>query len=172
MSAQHNVRAMTSSALKFRESRSLSDFGEVKMGAGELFAFTLSPIGEWRWRPQSGQPMLGHPLSNRRVLFVVRYFDRFGARKRAGQKRGKLKKATLSDGCCRFRLAPIFLRISEWFRQGVLNQEVYERLLADIDARLPWLESGEEELADCRGSRNPQHRKNRHYETQYRSDSL
>jgi CPA1 family monovalent cation:H+ antiporter len=31
------------------------------------------------------------------------------------------------------------------FRQGVLNQEVYEKLLADIDARLLQLESGEEE---------------------------
>ena len=31
------------------------------------------------------------------------------------------------------------------FRQGVLNQEVYEKLLADIDARLLRLESGEEE---------------------------
>ncbi len=33
------------------------------------------------------------------------------------------------------------------FRQGVLNQEVYEKLLADIDARLLRLESGEEEEA-------------------------
>ena len=31
------------------------------------------------------------------------------------------------------------------FRQGVLNQEIYEKLLADIDARLLRLESGEEE---------------------------
>jgi CPA1 family monovalent cation:H+ antiporter len=31
------------------------------------------------------------------------------------------------------------------FRQGVLSQEVYEKLLADIDARLLRLESGEEE---------------------------
>ena len=31
------------------------------------------------------------------------------------------------------------------FRQGVLSQEVYEKLLADIDARLLGLESGEEE---------------------------
>jgi CPA1 family monovalent cation:H+ antiporter len=31
------------------------------------------------------------------------------------------------------------------FRQGVLNQVVYEKLLADIDARLLRLESGEEE---------------------------
>jgi hypothetical protein len=30
------------------------------------------------------------------------------------------------------------------FRQGVLSQEIYEKLLADIDARLLWLESGEE----------------------------
>jgi monovalent cation:H+ antiporter, CPA1 family len=32
------------------------------------------------------------------------------------------------------------------FRQGVLNQEVYEKLLADIDARLLRLESGEEDM--------------------------
>jgi Na+:H+ antiporter len=32
------------------------------------------------------------------------------------------------------------------FRQGILNQEIYERLLADIDARLLRLESGEEEM--------------------------
>jgi hypothetical protein len=31
------------------------------------------------------------------------------------------------------------------FRQGVLEQEIYEKLLADIDARLLRLESGEEE---------------------------
>jgi CPA1 family monovalent cation:H+ antiporter len=31
------------------------------------------------------------------------------------------------------------------FRQGVLSQEIYEKLLADIDARLLRLESGEEE---------------------------
>jgi len=31
------------------------------------------------------------------------------------------------------------------FRQGVLDQEIYEKLLADIDARLLRLESGEEE---------------------------
>ena len=31
------------------------------------------------------------------------------------------------------------------FRQGVLSQEIYEQLLADIDARLLRLESGEEE---------------------------
>ena len=31
------------------------------------------------------------------------------------------------------------------FRQGVLDQEVYEKLLADIDARLSRLESGEDE---------------------------
>jgi hypothetical protein len=31
------------------------------------------------------------------------------------------------------------------FRQGVLSQEIYEKLLADIDARLLWLESSEEE---------------------------
>jgi hypothetical protein len=31
------------------------------------------------------------------------------------------------------------------FRQGVLNQEIYEKLLADIDARLLRLDSGEEE---------------------------
>jgi hypothetical protein len=29
------------------------------------------------------------------------------------------------------------------FRQGILNQEIYEELLADIDARLLRLESGE-----------------------------
>jgi CPA1 family monovalent cation:H+ antiporter len=33
------------------------------------------------------------------------------------------------------------------FRQGVLNQEIYEKLLADIDARLLRLESGEEQEA-------------------------
>ena len=33
------------------------------------------------------------------------------------------------------------------FRQGVLDQEIYEKLLADIDARLLRLESGEEEKA-------------------------
>jgi CPA1 family monovalent cation:H+ antiporter len=33
------------------------------------------------------------------------------------------------------------------FRQGVLNQEIYEKLLADIDARLLRLESGEEDKA-------------------------
>ncbi|HXV26378.1 MAG TPA: hypothetical protein VED46_19255 [Alphaproteobacteria bacterium] len=31
------------------------------------------------------------------------------------------------------------------FRQGVLGREIYEKLLADIDARLLRLESGEEE---------------------------
>ncbi len=31
------------------------------------------------------------------------------------------------------------------FRQGVLDQAIYEKLLADIDARLLRLESGEEE---------------------------
>jgi CPA1 family monovalent cation:H+ antiporter len=31
------------------------------------------------------------------------------------------------------------------FQQGLLDQEIYEKLLADIDARLLWLESGEEE---------------------------
>jgi hypothetical protein len=31
------------------------------------------------------------------------------------------------------------------FRQGLLDQTVYEKLLADIDARLLRLESGEEE---------------------------
>jgi hypothetical protein len=31
------------------------------------------------------------------------------------------------------------------FRQGVLSQEIYEKMLADIDARLLRLESGEEE---------------------------
>jgi hypothetical protein len=31
------------------------------------------------------------------------------------------------------------------FRQGLLSQEIYEKLLADIDARLLRLESGEEE---------------------------
>jgi NhaP-type Na+/H+ or K+/H+ antiporter len=31
------------------------------------------------------------------------------------------------------------------FRQGVLSQEIYEKLLSDIDARLLRLESGEEE---------------------------
>ena len=34
--------------------------------------------------------------------------------------------------------------VAESFRQGVLNQEIYERLLADIDARLLRLESGDE----------------------------
>jgi hypothetical protein len=31
------------------------------------------------------------------------------------------------------------------FRQGVLDQAIYEKLLADIDARLLRLESGEED---------------------------
>jgi hypothetical protein len=31
------------------------------------------------------------------------------------------------------------------FRQGILSQEIYEKLLSDIDARLLRLESGEEE---------------------------
>jgi hypothetical protein len=31
------------------------------------------------------------------------------------------------------------------YRQGVLSQEIYEKLLADIDARLLQLESDEEE---------------------------
>ena len=31
------------------------------------------------------------------------------------------------------------------YRQGVLSQEIYEKLLADVDARLLRLESGEEE---------------------------
>ncbi len=31
------------------------------------------------------------------------------------------------------------------YRQGVLDQEIYEKLLADIDARLLRLESGEKE---------------------------
>jgi hypothetical protein len=35
--------------------------------------------------------------------------------------------------------------VIESFRQGVLDQEVYDKLLADIDARLLRLESGEEE---------------------------
>jgi CPA1 family monovalent cation:H+ antiporter len=35
--------------------------------------------------------------------------------------------------------------VAESFRQGVLNQEIYEKLLADIDARLLRLESGEDE---------------------------
>ena len=35
--------------------------------------------------------------------------------------------------------------VAESFRQGVLNQEIYEKLLADIDARLFRLESGEDE---------------------------
>jgi len=30
------------------------------------------------------------------------------------------------------------------FRQGIVDQEIYEKLLADIDARLLRLESGEE----------------------------
>lgn len=37
--------------------------------------------------------------------------------------------------------------VSDSFRQGVLNQEIYEKLLADIDARLLRLESGEEETS-------------------------
>jgi CPA1 family monovalent cation:H+ antiporter len=35
--------------------------------------------------------------------------------------------------------------VMDSFRQGVLNQEIYEKLLADIDARLLRLESGEED---------------------------
>jgi CPA1 family monovalent cation:H+ antiporter len=35
--------------------------------------------------------------------------------------------------------------VMDSFRQGVLNQDIYEKLLADIDARLLRLESGEEE---------------------------
>ena len=34
---------------------------------------------------------------------------------------------------------------SNSFRQGLLDQEIYEKLLADIDARLLRLESGHEE---------------------------
>ena len=36
-------------------------------------------------------------------------------------------------------------QVIESFRQGTVSQEVYEKLLADIDARLLRLESGEEE---------------------------
>ena len=36
-------------------------------------------------------------------------------------------------------------RVIEAFHQGLLGQEIYERLLADIDARLLRLESGEDE---------------------------
>jgi len=35
--------------------------------------------------------------------------------------------------------------VTDAFRQGLLDQAVYEKLLADIDTRLLWLESGEEE---------------------------
>ncbi len=34
------------------------------------------------------------------------------------------------------------------FQQGLLDQEIYEKLLADIDARLLRLESGEEETIE------------------------
>ena len=35
------------------------------------------------------------------------------------------------------------------FQQGVLDQEIYEKLLADIDARFLWLESGAEEKTNA-----------------------
>ena len=37
-------------------------------------------------------------------------------------------------------------QVTDAFRQGVLGQEIYEKLLAEIDARLLRLESGEEEM--------------------------
>ena len=45
----------------------------------------------------------------------------------------------------RHRLLTEKNHVMDSYRQGILNQEVYEKLLADIDARLLRLESGEEE---------------------------
>jgi hypothetical protein len=41
------------------------------------------------------------------------------------------------------------------FRQGILDREIYDKLLADIDARLLRVESGEEEKA-AEEVKNPQ----------------
>ena len=61
----------------------------------------------------------------------------------------KLDRAAIADQESQWARRHLLLTeknyVIDSFRQGVLNQEIYEKLLADIDARLLRLESGEEE---------------------------
>jgi CPA1 family monovalent cation:H+ antiporter len=77
---------------------------------------------------------------------------------------GRIEKEQNQIGALKLDLNAISAQESRWtrrhlllteknyvldsFRQGVLSQEIYEKLLADIDARLLRLESGEEEVVE------------------------
>jgi CPA1 family monovalent cation:H+ antiporter len=92
------------------------------------------------------------------------YFSRDDVRARLKDEyQGRMEKEQKRIGELEIDRAAIAAQESRWarrhlllteknhaidsFRQGVLGQEVYEKLLADIDARLLRLESGEEEKA-------------------------
>ncbi len=123
--------------VKGREQRETYEFARGKLQAASA---ALDELGR-----------LSHVHFSRddvRVRLKDEYEERIAAEQR---KIGELEldreviAAQESEWARRHLLLTEKNHVIESFRQGVLDQEVYDKLLADIDARLLRLESGEEE---------------------------
>jgi CPA1 family monovalent cation:H+ antiporter len=123
--------------VKDREHREAYDFARGKLHAASAALEELARMSHVRFCREEMRDQLKHEYEKR----ITEEQDQIG--------KLELDRAAIaveeSQWARRHLLLTEQNHVIETFRQGILDQVIYEKLLADIDARLLRLETGEEE---------------------------